>query len=279
MNKITILIAVLLTFGFNANAQKTMSPADQIPKTLKEVITLRIDRPGGANGASVAWHPVQKKYYAAQAGNETFPMEVFDAKGKMLSNSELETFFDVRGFWYNPNTKTLQANGYDNNGWVNYKLNGKGIPVSVDKMDTDPGKPDAQSVGVYDPKKNVVYYFDYSTVGIERHKMKDGVSDTTIPLHLGAKTKDDILSDQDDKKTNYNENTLVFTGTAGAEIGLLNITDKQIELYSIATGLMTKVLRLPDGAPVESSLNFSYSNGIYWLNDKTERIWHGYKAN
>ncbi len=222
MNKITLLVASILMIGFTANAQK--------PVTLKQVLTLRIDREGGANAASVAWHPVQKKYYAAQAGNETFPMEVFDANGKMLSDDKLETMADVRGFWYNPNTKALQANCYDTGGWVEYKLNGKGTPASVLNMNKEPGKPDAQSVGAYDPKKNVVYYFDYSTVGVERHKMSDDVSDTTISLHLGAKTKSDIKDDQDVAKTNYNENTIIFTGIAGSEIGLLNVTDKQIEL-------------------------------------------------
>jgi hypothetical protein len=270
MNKITLLVASILMIGFNAIAQK--------PATLKQVLTLRIDRKEGANAASVVWHPVQKKYYAAQAGNETFPMLVFDATGRLLSDDKLETMADVRGFWYNPNSKTLQANCYDDGGWVEYKLNGKGIPASVVKMDKESGKPDVQSVGVYDPKKNVVYYFDYSTVGIERHKMSDGVSDTTIALHLGARTKSDINDDQDDTKENYNQNAIIFTGIAGSEIGLLNVNDKQIELYSMATGLLTKTLKLPEGAPAESSLNFSYCNGIYWLNDKTERIWHGYKG-
>ncbi len=279
MNKLKILVSVLLIVGFHTYAQKPKSTGDQQPKTLKQVLTLHIDREGGANAANVAWHPVQKKYYAAQAGNETFPMEVFDANGRMLSDDNLETIIDIRGFWYNPNTKTLQANGYDNTGWVEYKLNGKGIPTSIVKIDIEPGKPDPQSVCAYDAKKNVVYFFDYSTVGIERHKMTDGVSDTTIALHLGAKTKNDIVADQKTIKANYNENALIYTGIAGSEIGLLNVNDKQIELYNIATGLMTKVLKLPDGAPVEKSMNFSFCNDIYWLNDKTERIWHGYKIN
>jgi hypothetical protein len=271
MNKLTVLAFTLLTVLFNTDAQK--------PTILKQVLTLPIVFQGGANGSGVAWHSVQKKYYAAQAGNEIFPMEVFDANGRLLSDDNLKTLADLRGFWYNPNTKTLQANCYDVAGWVEYKLNGKGIPVSKTNMDKDPGKPDAQSVGVYDPKKNVVYYFDYSTVGIEQHKMSDGVSDTTFALHLGAKTKSDIEADQEDKKTNYNENALIYTGITGSEIGLLNVLDKQIELYSLATGLMTKSLKLPDDAPVETSLNFSYCNGIYWLNDKKARIWHGYNGN
>ncbi len=273
MSKLLKMMAIATTL-----LVASLHAESQTPKTLKASISLKIDRPGGANGASVAWHPVQKKYYAAQAGNETFPMEVFDEKGKMLSDDKLETMFDVRGFWYNPNTKTLQANGYDNNGWAEYKLNGKGIPTAVTKMDKEAGKPDAQSVGIYDPKNNVVYYLDFNSSSLERHVMKDGVSDTSIALHLGAKSKDEIKDPiPDDIKGNYNENAIIYTGIAKSEIGVLNFNDKQIELYNIGTGLRTQILKLPSDAPVQASLNFSYSNGTYWLYDKTERIWHGYK--
>ncbi len=273
MKKITPFIALLFVVVLNVVASQAVAQES----TLKEVMKLHIDRPGGANGASVAWHPKQKKYYAAQAGNEAFPMEVFNAKGRMLSHDTLTAMLDVRGLWYNPNTKTLQANAYGHTGWANYQLDRKGIPVSIKKMGIDPGKPDAQAVAVYDPINNVIYYFDYGVVGIERNNMSDGISDTTFALHLGASTRADIKREQDDKKASYNENTLIFTGTRGSEIGLLNVTEKQIELYDLNTGLMTQVLSLPEGAPVSFSLNFSYANGIYWLNDKTERTWHGYK--
>jgi hypothetical protein len=271
MKKLTFFAALLLFIGFNAYGQK------QNAKPLKQVMTLKIDREGGANGASVAWHPVQKKYYAAMAGNISFPMEVFDANGKMLSNDTLETMFDVRGLWYNPATKTLQSNGYDDFGWSEYKLNAKGIPVANRKLTVVTSQPDPQSVGAYDAKKNVVYFYDAQSTGIERHKMKDGTSDTTILLHPGIKNKADIDGGLEDTKENYNGNAIIFTGIPHSEIGLLNVREAKIELYNIADGLLTKELKLPDDAPVQASLNFCFTNGIYWLFDKTERIWHGYK--
>ncbi len=108
--------------------------------------------------------------------------------------------------------------------------------------------------------------------------MKDGVSDSSIALHLGAKSKDEIEEPVSaDVKGNYNENAIIYTGIAKSEIGVLNFSDKQIELYNLATGLRTQILKLPSGAPVQASLNFSYCNGTYWLYDKTDRVWHGYK--
>ena len=274
MKKVFILLALLQLTAASLHAQKNTDGE----KSLKESLTLKIDREGGANGANIAWHPGLKRYYAAMAGNATFPMEIFDEKGKMLSPDNLETMFDVRGLWYNPGTKTLQANGYDNGGWSEYKLDAKGIPVSSRKLSVITSQPDPQSVGVFDPKKKVLYFYDNLTVGVEQHNFKEGGIDSTIKLYLGVRKKDDISSsDIDNAKNDYNENAIIYTGVPKGEIGMLNVVKKQIELYNLATGLMTSVLKLPDTAPVQSSLNFSCSNGIYWLFDKSERTWHGYK--
>lgn len=245
---------------------------------LSKTMTLTIDRPGGANGASIAWHPVHKKYYAAMAGNVGFPMVVFDANGSMVSPKDLFTMFDVRGLWYNPTTQTLQANGYNDFGLTEYILDAKGIPAATRKINIPASQPSMQSVGAYDPKNNMLYYYDMESVGLEPHRMKNGEVYKTIPIYLGAVTTGDVnRQDKDEAKYNYNENTIVYTGISHAEVGFLNVRDRQIELYDIGNGLMTKVLSLPEDAPIQSSLNFSYSNGIYWLFDKTTRVWQGYK--
>ena len=57
-----VLSATLMfVLSLNLLAQNT--------KDLKKVMELQIYGEGGANGACVAWHPAQKKYYAAMAGN------------------------------------------------------------------------------------------------------------------------------------------------------------------------------------------------------------------
>ncbi len=273
MKKITFF-AVMLMAAITGTYAQTADKAT----TLKEVLTLKIDRSGGANGAAVAWHPGQKKYYAAQAGNATFPMEVFDEKGKMLSDDQLETKKDVRGMWYNPTSKTLQITTYNTEGWWEYKLDSKGMPVSVSKLPGEASQPDPQSAGVYDPKKATVYFYDMENVWLEAHSIKNGEkTGTTIQLYPGARSKDEAKMQTDDAKYNYSENTVIYTGIPHGEIGLLNTRDKQIELYDIATGLMTSELKLPSDAPVHPSLNFSYCNNIFWLFDTGERVWHGYK--
>jgi len=273
--KKTILFFTTIILAYNfAAAQKN----DNQVSTLKPTITLTIDREGGASAAGIVWHPLQKKYYAAQAGNADFPMMVFDVKGKKLSGEELTTGVDVRGFWYDPSTRTMRANTYDNDGWYEFKLNAKGMPVAQKKLPAETSQPDPQSVGAFSPLKKMLYFFDYENVSIEAHGMDGAVQPDVVQLYLGISDKADIIDeDQEDTKENYNSAAIVFTGLPNREIGLLNVIEKQIELYDLKTGLMTKSLILPSDAPVQSLLNFSYANGIYWLFDTSARIWHGYK--
>ena len=273
MKKI-ILPCLMLAFVL-VNAQTKENTSD---RTLTKVLTLKIHRKGGANGASVAWHPKQKKYYAAMAGNVVFPLQVFDAKGKLLSDTSLEAMFDVRGLWYNALTDALQGNGYNDFGWTQYLLDAKGIPMGLKPLFHGMLQPTEQSVGVFVPKDNGVYFLSGKNFALVRYGATDGSNTTNdITLYPGARTKPDKDIDADELEANYNSNAIAYTGTTGAEIGLLNIASNQIELYSLSNGLMQSVLKLPEGTPLYSALNFSYANGIYWLFDKNDRTWVGYK--
>jgi hypothetical protein len=80
----------------------------------------------------------------------------------------------------------------------------------------------------------------------------------------------DVLQD-------YNNTTIVYTGITNAEVGLLNAANKKIELYNLKDGHLTRKLALPEDAPTEDFLNFAYCNSVYWLFDKSARVWKGYK--
>lgn len=242
---------------------------------LKKVISFEITDEGGANGASVAWHPVRKYYYTAMAGNASYPMVVFDAKGKRVFDDALETKFDVRGLWYNPFTKALQTNGYSENGWGEYQLLENGKPSDINVLYEGMLQPDAQSVGSYDPVKNMLYFYTEDG-GVDQYSVKVKKYIKSIPLKLGrTKTEADDF-DNDLVIEDYN-NVAVYTGIKGSEIGMLNVAEMQIELYSLTDGFQTKIIKLPEDAPVNSMFNFSYTNNTWFLFDKENRTWLGYK--
>lgn len=255
-------------------------------QTLVKKIELKIQGSGGANGASVVWHPVQKKYYAAIAGNVAFPLAVFDEKGRLLSDTSLKTNFDMRGMWYNSDAGKIQFNGYSEYGWAEYELDKKGIPIAVNTLREGFYQTGEQSAGTYNPTNKVIYFLDDYYASIENFNIADGTTNQYIQLFPGCKTYEESESYFDttyfdyyfeEKMYDYNYTTIIYTGIPKSEIGLLNIVDRQIELYDLATGLWTKTLSIPSDAPVLETLNFAYTNGIYWFFDKNSRKWLGYK--
>ena len=228
----------------------------------------------GTRGASLAWHPVQKKYYAAMAGNARFPLSVFDAKGKLLSPVDHSTRVDVRGLWYDPVRKTIGGNGFDTVGWFSYTLGPDGLVSAVERRIPGLNQPDRNSVGALNPKQKTVLFLDENEVAVYRLADAEPSPDR-LTLYPGASRKPE--NPEADKFGQYNYTTLLYTGIAKAELGLLNHTENQLELYDIRTGLLTQVLQLPENASPESAFNLAYANGMFWLFNIELRCWTGYK--
>jgi len=263
----TILILALSLLTGVVSAQST--------KTLNKVLELQMPGEGGANGAAVCWHPVAKKYYAAMAGNSSYPLAIFDTKGSRTSPEDQTTMFDIRGLWYNTKTKALQTNGYNELGWVEYKLNSKGLPASTKQIRDGMAQPDEQSVGAYNFKDNLIYFLNEDG-NIDVYDA-EGSYQEYFELTLG-KTEDEAdEADNSEVVEDYNTTSVIYTGISGAEIGLLNSLNNEIELYDLKNKHLTRKLQLPESAPAENRLNFAYANGLYWLFDKEKRMWVGYK--
>jgi hypothetical protein len=171
-------------------------------------------------------------------------------------------------------------NGYSSFGWAEYKLNSKGFPDTVRVLFEGSNQPGDQSVGAFNPARKVVYFFN-DEGNLDAYTLANGKFLESVELALGRTKKDDdetdaALGGNYDVMDDYNP-SIVFTGTPGAEIGILNHTEKQIELYNLKDGHLVRKLSIPEEAPVESFLNFSYCNGIWWLFDRDARTWIGYK--
>jgi hypothetical protein len=274
----TFLLILTLLLSIFVSAQ-TKSKALTKTLELKMPNTSDDDMPG-TRGASVVWHPILKKYYAVMAGNSAFPMAIYDAKGNCLStNDKLAAMIDTRGLWYNPNTKLICGNGYNNNGWFHYNLNAAGKVTGYDYILEDSmHQPGEQCVGVYNKTAKQVLFLLGSTVYMYNEK---GVEVKKLILHIGRKKADGIANTEDGDiiPDEYNTTSLVYTGIAGQEIGLYNIDQKKIELYDSKTGFMTNILNLPSNIYIdeEKSFGFAFANGMYWIFDKDNRIWKGYK--
>ena len=280
MRKIFFSLFLFLPFLMNA----------QLVKTLKKTIELKMpgiavpsavtgeDSLPGKRGGAVVWHLVQKKYYAAFAGNATFPLAVFDVTGKRLSSDDQTCLVDTRGLWYNPKLKKICGNGYSDIGWFSYKLDAKGIPAEAEIYAAGLNQPGEQSIGVFNAKTNMVYFLYGQNVYLYNAEAMQE-EDSSIRLHPGISKKENIDADNDGTvlSEDYSYNVLIYTGIPKAEFGLLNVMENQVELYNKKTGLLTQKLKLPADLPTWPAFNFSYANGTYWAFDQETRIWTGYK--
>lgn len=273
---------LLFTVPFLLNAQ--------LIKTLKKTIELKMpgipspskvtgeDSLPGKRGGAVVWHPLQKKYYVAFAGNATFPLAVFNSSGNRLSDDYLTTMEDLRGLWYNPKLKKIFGNGYSDIGWFSYQLDSKGIPEEIEVFAEGMNQPDDQSIGVFNEKLNQVYFlYGQNVFAYNADAMQE--EDSTIRLYPGISKKEDIDEEDDGEymSEDYNYNVLIYTGIPKAEFGILNVTENQVELYNKKTGLLTQKLKLPESVETYPAFNFSYTNGTYWFFNMDTRIWTGYK--
>ena len=272
MFRFTIAFLILTCFAPNfIFAQHTQE--------LTKVLELQMPQGSGANGASVIWHAELQKYYAVFAGNTEFPMSVFDIRGERLSSDDLYAQFDIRGLWYNTISKTIQANGYSNNGWIKYELDENGMPKTTSVAVEGMKQPTKQSVGTFNSKNGKVYFLNGNMV--MAYKANGEELGKEVTLFIGKTNEKDTKTDESQDPyllpEEYNTTTVVFTGKEKAELGLYNTETQAIELYDIKTGLMTEILKLPEDAPQETMFNFAYANGTYWLFNKENRKWVGYK--
>jgi hypothetical protein len=180
--------------------------------------------------------------------------------------------------WYNPTLKKICGNGYSDIGWFSYKLDTKGIPVESEIYAAGMNQPGEQSIGVYDTKSNWVCFLFGQNIFVYN---ADGTlaESSTIRLYPGISKAEDIdaIDDGSTLSEDYSSNVLIYTGVSHAEFGLLNVVQRQVELYDRSTGLLTQKLKLPDELPTWRAFNFSYANGTYWAFDQDTRTWTGYK--
>ncbi len=276
MKKYFLFLMATLVLANVINAQTT--------RPLKKIIELKMpktidDNMPGTRGASMAWHPIQKKYYAVMAGNMAYPLAVFDSKGKRLSQDTLTAMADSRGLWYNPVKKQICGNAYSSYGWFSYSLDKTGIPVSINTDFEGMNQPDDQSVGAYHVAKKAVLFIFGSQVSWYDGADASVNSDEKLIIHWGNTAKQGINEDEDEtaEPEGYNLTTLIYTGKPGAEIGFLNIVKKQVELYNFKTGFLSQVLKLPADIPAEATFNFAFTNDTYWFFNMEKRVWIGCK--
>lgn len=215
------------------------------------------------NHATLVWHPVKARYYSLRIGNSTFPLETWVA-GSSTSVCTATAGIDSRGIWYNPATNAIERNCFGTLGWATLDIDAAACATgafttifSGQLQATD------QSVAAFDPVLNQVLTYAAATTSVQFRSRATGAVVQTLLL-TGTSF------------TNVNTESIIWTGQAGYEIGLLNYVTKRVLLFSRATGAFTGQSQLPAAAATNGQFRFCYTNNRVWLFNGLLRKWNAY---
>jgi hypothetical protein len=258
-----LFLSLLLGFGSYASAQDISLSDVQLKPRLSLSMELQSD--AGFNGAAVAWHPLFEMYYTLIAGNEEFPIDVFDAKGNHLQTRDAGR--DCRGLWYNPTYEYLEAHTYDVHDIISYVFDDFGFLTEDEPYEELFELPvwDPQAVMALDVERDAYVWYNYEENVLGIISAETGDEMDVLPVDLPV------------DKEFINSNTVIYTGITGAEYGLLNIDTKQVYLINKTDGKVSVTVQLPAQVVVGDAFRFSFANGHVWIFDADERRWDGFK--
>lgn len=256
-----LLLAIIALVGVSS-AQPSKKPV----LSPKAELQLKMPEGAGTNSCSVAWNPDLQKYYSAIVGNESYPLEVFDARGNHLQTAA--TYADIRGLWYHPKNKWLEANIYDYHDVLVYELDTAGLVIDMYPEES------AYELEVYEPQaalalNTLTYeylYFEAASMTIIFIDPDDNLQSRNLEAKIPV------------GDTAMNPYCIGYTGVKGYEYALLNHAQKKVYLISDETGAVAATITLPAKAVVPVSFGFCFANGRIWLFDKGTRTWTAYKV-
>lgn len=253
------LFIIVFLFGFRptAEAQTTF-----LPNAYKD-FSVTVKGSQGTNGAGLAYNASQGLYYASIAGNESYPLIIFNNQGDLMEQQAIG--YDVRGIWYNPKTERLEGNAYAKRGWVAFGMDENAYPTE-DVTVFAPGmnQPSSQAVGTIWAKKKAIVFLHNNYIHL--HRAKDGAEKKIIELTGIPSSLDDI-----------NMYTAIATGVKGYEFGILNHVKKRVYFFN-KKGKYTDQCKLPEDAITNDSFRFGYANNRVFLYDVIDRTWTAYQV-
>ncbi|MCP4124563.1 MAG: HYR domain-containing protein, partial [Bacteroidetes bacterium] len=213
---------------------------------------------GGVGAASgVAYNPNVDRYYTVVAGGTSLPADCFDGiTGAFISTTT--TGFDYRGIWWNPGLNQPEGNGFSANGVDVAGLSSDCLSGTTTNV-LAANQPNSQSCGDLDYDNNEIIY--YNSGNIRRVDRATGLTIATLGL-TGTPGG-----------SSYAGNSVGYTGVAGMEYALYDLSSQSVHLYDRSTGAYAGTSSLGLST---SSFGFAYENDQAWIFNTSTHEWHGF---
>ncbi|MBK9452685.1 MAG: hypothetical protein IPN95_25345 [Bacteroidetes bacterium] len=253
---VAFTVAVCFCLNFRVTAQAPLQQGEL-------VLSYEFQAKEGTNASAVAFIPGPNVYITVIAGNPSFPMEVFDPQGKTLAS--MEVGIDIRGIWYNPETKMLEGNGPGESGWYSRALNAQGIPTGEwTSIKAGQLQPEEQSVLSYiTPKKKLVTFYKGSFSFWGRKKPKEKVR-----YQHGTPGNTNWFIDP---------TTAAYTGNDAYPVAVLELNAGMV-LYFDLKGKYLGATTIDNVDPQITGFRFAFANRRAFIYDKEGRTWRAYKV-
>lgn len=254
-----LLLPALLLCANGATAQWT--PA---ANAIKLPDSLIFTAPTANTQATVVWHPGRLRYYSLRIGGGAFPLETWVLGSSTSVCAATTAGIDTRGMWFNPGTGAIERNCFATGGWATFGIDAASCATGANSI-IFPGQLQAtpQSCAAFDPALGQVLSYVAATTSVQFRSRATGAVVQTLALSGTV-------------FTNVNTESIIWTGRAGYEIGLLDWVGKRVLLFSRATGGFTGQSQLPASAVTHAQFRFCYTNNRVWLFNATLRKWNAY---
>jgi hypothetical protein len=207
---------------------------------------------------SVAWNPVNQRYYSTNSGSSG-PLMTYSSTGTWVSTVSPTPY--KCGIWWNTNTNQLETNGYSSTGLYSLGTssttgNASGTASSIY---TGYNQPSTYAQGAYDEDDNEVLYMSGST--IYRYNRVNGTQIGTITLSGYTFSA-------------LNSYFVGYTGCTGKELVVYDYSTRRAVFFNKSNGSYDSYSQLPAAAPYVSGYEVSYANNKIFLHNGSS--WLGY---
>lgn len=232
----------------------------QIPYSAADVNDyIEVYSMNGYSGAGVCYNPNKQLFYAAFTDGEDSPLEVYDRNYKYLYSGPIKA--EINSIWYNPKSDKLEGVLSNNKGLFSIDLNEDGIPYQIHFIEAKFDLPGGKNGAAFNVNSNEIYYVVENTLFIQSLK----------------NTKKKKVKLEGFAPDGFVEDSPIYTGVKGYEIGLIGYGENKLYLFDLKTGKQSAQVVLDYGAELLESHNIGYTNNTLFIFSSYSFYWDGYK--
>ncbi len=216
---------------------------------------------GTDNRSALAYNPVDDLYYSVNAGSGSYPLDVYDGTGLLISSNASND--DWRGLFWDNNTVMAFGNEIGGGQVTKIDIDANGLPIGSSSMfNLNPVPANSQACASFDSDLNEIIIWNGSNP-VVFYDGSTGMQTRTLTLSIPVTTP----------ISNINSTSIVYGECIGAELGLYDYVSGEVLWFDKNSGDFDVSTSLGAVYPGTDRFNFAYSNNLVWIYDRNANQW------